>query len=88
MGSKNLGGVYQNYPDVVDVGERRTGQQEIAGGRKERGGIVVGEIGRGSEAERLHLRKRGLIDHGAGRIGRAAGAAVGAVGVRGQRYDT
>src|SRR5262245_61915788 len=37
--------VHQNHPHVIDVGQRRAGEQQVAGLRKESGRIVVGEIG-------------------------------------------
>ena len=82
-----LPAIHQDHPDVVDVGERRAGQQQIAGRGEERRGVVVVEIGRRVEAERVHLRKGALVDHRAGGIGGAAGAAVGAVGIGRQRRN-
>src|ERR1700731_468588 len=79
--------VNQDPPDVIDIGERRAGLQQIAGGREEGGSVVVVEEGTGLEAERRHPSKRRLIDDGAGGIGGPARAAVGAVGVAGERCD-
>ena len=56
----------QNHPNVVDVGERRAGQQQIAGQTKERGGVVVIEIGLRIEAQRLYPGEGRGIDDGGG----------------------
>src|SRR6267154_3275322 len=53
--------IHQDHPDVIDIGDRRTGQQEIAGHGEEGGGVVVVEIGFRIEAERRHLREGALI---------------------------
>src|SRR5450759_3276612 len=47
--------VHRNHPDVVDVGERGTRQQQVAGRGEKCGGVVVGEVGPGIETERLHF---------------------------------
>src|ERR1700688_4145950 len=65
--------IHQDDPDIIDIGERRTGQQEIAGRGEEGGGVVVVEIGLRIEAERRHLRESAVIDHGGGGISGAGG---------------
>src|SRR5450631_2795950 len=64
--------VNQDHPDVVDIGQRRAGPQQVGGGREEGRGVVVVEESTGLEAERRHCRECGLIDDGSGGIGGTA----------------
>src|SRR4051812_8566637 len=79
------GRVHQDRPDIVDVGERRAAQQQVARGREERGGVVVGEKGGWVQPKRAHPGKSILVNDGACRIVGAARAAMGAVGIGRER---
>ena len=48
-----LRSIHQNHPDIVDVGQRRPGQQQVAGRGEERGGVVVVEIGLGDRGRAI-----------------------------------
>src|SRR5438093_902079 len=73
---------------IIDVGGGGSRAEQIAEARKKLGGIVVGEKGGRIEAVCPGARHRGFVDQRAGRIIRAAGAAVGAVGVAGERRNS
>ena len=73
--------------EVGHVGERRAGPEQIADAVEKPRGIVVGEKRGGIEAGGPGALKRRRVDKGAGRVVRAAAAAVGSVGIGGQRRD-
>jgi hypothetical protein len=80
-----LGAVNDNGSKIIDVGARRTCFDKVADPGKKTGGIVVRKkLGR-IEAKRPGPFQGGLVDRGPRRIVRGASAAVGAVGVAGQR---
>src|SRR5579883_2025431 len=60
--------VNDDSAEIIDVGGCRTRRQQVAQPREEPRGIVVGEKGGRIEAAICRTRRRGLIDHGAGRI--------------------
>src|SRR5262249_37295837 len=79
--------VNEDGPDVVHVGPGRARAQQISKPFKEfRRIIVIKEHGR-IEAGHTRPRERGLVDQGASGILRRPAAAIGAVGVAGQRRD-
>ena len=57
--------VDQDGAQIVDVGQRRAGAQQVVERREEAGGIVVGEHGGGIEAFFARAGKRGRVDEGA-----------------------
>src|SRR5271155_4438720 len=73
--------------EIIDIGESRTGVQEAAQPLEEPRGIVVGKKGGGIEADLAGARQGGLVDEGPCRVVGAAGAAIGAVGVPGDRSN-
>src|SRR5947209_6124638 len=82
---QHSGTVNEHSAKIVDVGPGRPGAHEIAEPGEEAGGIVVGEKGGRIEAECPRPRDRAAIRERTGRIIRAAGPAVGAVGIARQR---
>src|SRR5918911_2733355 len=69
-------GVDDDRSHVIDIGEGRPGDDEVAKGTEKPGGIVVRETCGRIKAVRRGARERVREDHGAGRIVRAAAAAV------------
>ena len=72
-----ISGFDQDDAAVIDVGEGRSGPQQIAQRLEEAGGIVLREGSGGIKAERSGARERRRVDHGTGRIARLAAAAIG-----------
>ena len=85
---KPLGSVNDNGAEVGDVGERRAGREQIADAVEKPRGIVVGEKGGGIEAGSAGPRQSRVVDKGAGGVVRPAAAAVGSVGIGGQRGNS
>src|SRR4249919_381596 len=79
--------VNDDGPKIVHVGPGRTCFDEVAQPGEKPGGIVVREKMGRIEAAPPRPGERVLVDRGAGRVIRGAGAAVGAVGIPGQRRD-
>ena len=73
--------------EVGHVGECRARDEKVADAVEKPRGIVVGEKRGGIEAGGPGATKRRRVDEGAGRVVGAAAAAVGAVGIGGQRRD-
>src|ERR1051325_11422045 len=76
-----LQAVNDNGAKVVHVGEGGAGFDEVPERREECGRVVVGKKGGRIDAKGPGSADRLAVEHGARRIGRAARAAVGAVGV-------
>src|SRR3984885_10313944 len=74
--------------EISDVRKRRTRHEEIADAVEKPRGIVVGEKGGGIEAGGSGPYYGGFVDKGAGRVIRAAAAAVGSVGIGGHGRDS
>src|SRR5689334_7817982 len=65
--SCSIGGpVNDDGAEVGDVGERRTGYEQVANGVEKPRGIVVGEKGGGNEAEAFGPIERGIVDESPG----------------------
>src|SRR5207247_6534126 len=64
----------QNYLKVADVRAGRSGVNQIADGREERVGIVLGEKPIGTESARAGTFERRRVHERAGGIGRAVDA--------------
>src|SRR5215213_9941862 len=79
--------VNEDGAEVIDVREGGTRAQETAHTFEEAGGIVVGKKRGRIEAKFLRARKRPSVDIGAGGVGGRAGAAIGPIGVGGERRD-
>src|ERR1043166_3607801 len=82
-----LRAVNDNGAKIVDVGARGARLNEIADPGEKFGGGVVRKQRGGTEAARRGWSQGGFVDSGAGGVGRRAAAAVGAVGVAGERRD-
>ena len=67
--------------EIIDIGECRSGGQEVAQPLEEPRGVVFGKKGGGIEAELCGAGQGGRVDEGPCRVVGAAGAAIGAVGV-------
>src|SRR5215207_4916841 len=70
---------------VIDVGSGRSAGDEVGETLEETCRIVLGEKRRRVEPERPRALERGVVDDRAGGVVGGAGAAVGAVGVGGER---
>src|SRR3954471_9481392 len=85
---KPLGSVNDNGAKIIDVGARGACLDEIADpGKKTCGVVVRKKMGR-IEAKRTGPFQRGFVDSGPGRVVGRARAAIGAIGVAGQRRNT
>src|SRR5207253_2915478 len=81
----NSRAVNDNGTEVGHVGECRTGREQIADGVEKPRGIVVGEKRGGIEASGAGSGQGGRIDESAGGVVGAAAAAIGSVGIGGER---
>src|SRR5215472_8842233 len=84
--SFSIGGpVNDDGAEVGDVGERRTGYEQVADRLEKPRRIVVGEKRGGIEAKVFGPRQGRVVEKGTGRVVRPAPAAVGSIGVGGKR---
>src|SRR4051794_13875814 len=84
---KPLRAVNDNGAKIIDVGAGGACLDEIADpGKKTCGVVVRKKMGR-IEAKRTGPSQRGFVDSGAGRVVGRARAAIGAVGVAGERRN-
>src|SRR5215468_7128911 len=73
--------------EVVDIGVSRSRSKQVAQAFEESSGIVFGKKRGRIESEVPRPRQRGVVNKSAGRIIGAAAAAVGAVGIAGNRRN-
>src|SRR5215204_5772768 len=84
---EDSGRVNEDGPEVINIGEGRSGHQKVPERGEELGGVVVGQKRGRIEAKGAGARRRGTIAESSGRVGGRAGAAVGAVGISRQDAD-
>src|SRR4051812_28268375 len=75
------GGVNEDGPEVINIGEGRSGHQQIPERGEEWGGIVVGQKRGRIEAKGAAARRREAIAEGPGRIVGRTGTPVGSIRV-------
>ena len=79
--------VNEDCPQVIDVGAGGTGGEEIVEPLKKTSRVILGEKTGSIEAEGTSAHERSLVDKRTRRVVRPADAAVGSIGVAGQRAD-
>src|SRR3954447_17477249 len=72
---------------IIDVGSRGSGNDEVAQGLEKASRIVLGEKRRRIKTLPDRPMQAGRVDQGPGRVARIPSAAIGAVGVSGNRRD-